>query len=383
MKVGWTVRTLSEVCEFERGLTYSKNDEVEFSRNAVLRANNIDSARSQLDLRDIRYISDSVIVPTSKKVKLGSIIICTASGSKSHLGKVAFVDKPNDYAFGGFMGQITARQCVLPRYLFRALTTSSYNEFIRGLADGININNLKFDDLRRFELPVPPLPEQQRIVAILDEAFEGLALAAANAEKNLKNARDLLRVYIRSSLELMDDGWIEAELGDICELYLPRTISKSEMTVDGDYPVFGANGLIGRYHEYNHEESQLLVTCRGATCGSINVSPEKCWVTGNSMVVQPRSSAILRDFLEYTLRFYVDFSEVITGSAQPQITRQSFAPYVIRFPSSQTEQARLVDAFRSIEAGTGDLATTYQRKLQDITQLKQSLLAKAFAGDLT
>ena len=100
MKQGWEIKKLGEVCDFYRGLTYSKKDEVEISSTGVLRSNNIDLANNQLNLEEIKYISDSIIVPKDKKIKKGSLLICTANGSKSHLGKVALIDEDYNYAFG-------------------------------------------------------------------------------------------------------------------------------------------------------------------------------------------------------------------------------------------------------------------------------------------
>jgi type I restriction enzyme S subunit len=85
---------------------------------------------------------------------------CTASGSKSHLGKIAFIDEPYGYAFGGFMGMLTPSGDLVPRYLFHLMTSGAYEDFIAALADGMNNNNLKFDELKQFQVPIPPLPEQ-------------------------------------------------------------------------------------------------------------------------------------------------------------------------------------------------------------------------------
>ena len=117
MKEELEYRPLSDLCEFQRGLTYSKGDERDFSSNVVLRANNIDLLTNQLDLSDLKYISDQIQIPSSKVIRSGSLLICTASGSKKHLGKVAFIDKEYGYAFGGFMGQITPRDSIHPRFL--------------------------------------------------------------------------------------------------------------------------------------------------------------------------------------------------------------------------------------------------------------------------
>ena len=203
----WETKTLGELCEFQRGLTYGKSDEVDASKNVVLRANNVDLATHTLDLTDLRYISNSITIPAAKKVRKGSLLICTASGSKSHLGKIAYVDEDYGYAFGGFMGQITPTPGIYGRYLFHALTSSKYKAFIEALSDGVNINNLKFDDLRQFSVSVPPLPEQQRIVAILDEAFEGIATAKANAEKSLQNALELFKSYAKGVFSRGAERW--------------------------------------------------------------------------------------------------------------------------------------------------------------------------------
>ena len=141
--------------------------------------------------------------------------------------------------------------------------------------------------------------------------------------------------------DFVQEGWKEVTLGEVCEIYQPKTISAKEMVPDGPYPVFGANGIIGRYTEYNHEEPQLLVTCRGATCGSVNVSEPFSWITGNAMVIRPKVDDLSLRYVEYFFRGAVDLDGVITGAAQPQITRKSLAPVRIGYPPLE-EQQRIV-----------------------------------------
>ena len=138
------------------------------------------------------------------------------------------------------------------------------------------------------------------------------------------------------------NGWQEMSLGEFCEIYQPKTISRKQMIEDGEYPVFGANGVIGRFNEYNHENSELLITCRGATCGSVNISLPKSWITGNAMVVRPDETLVLRRYLEYAFQGPINLSSVITGSAQPQITRANLSPVRFAFPSL-SEQQRIVN----------------------------------------
>ena len=215
MKLGWKTEPLGRLCEFQRGLTYAKGDEVDISDNIVLRATNIDLETNLLNFDELKYINNKVAVPDSKKVKKDSLMICTASGSKTHLGKVAFIDDDYGYAFGGFMGMITPKEGIVPKYLFHLMTSETYKDFIGDLSDGININNLKFDDLGRFPVAHPKPDEQRRIVSILDEALEDIAIAKTNAEKNLQNARALFDGQLESIFSQRSEGWVEKSVGQL------------------------------------------------------------------------------------------------------------------------------------------------------------------------
>jgi len=184
------VAKLSEICTFSRGLTYSKNDEVDFSKNVVLRANNINLDSNQLNFEDLRYINDSVRIKKEKIVQKNSILICTASGSKSHVGKVALIEEDYGYAFGGFMGQLTPTNKCHPKFLYYILTSGSFKDFLMTLNDGTNINNLKFSDIENYEILLPSLEEQKKIVDKLDSVFAEIRLLKVQikVEKDYANA---------------------------------------------------------------------------------------------------------------------------------------------------------------------------------------------------
>ncbi len=226
------------------------------------------------------------------------------------------------------------------------------------------------------------LAEQQRIVGVLDEAMAGIATARAHAETNLQNARALFASHLHAVFTQRGPGWVERALGETCEMYQPKTIGTKDLVPDGPYPVFGANGIIGRYDKFNHEDSQLLVTCRGATCGAVNISLPKSWITGNAMVVRPLDESLNVSFLEYAFRGGIDISKAITGAAQPQITRTNLSPLVICFPQVVAEQIKLETTFRALSAETQRLAALYERKLAALEELKKSLLHQAFSGAL-
>ena len=173
-------------------------------------------------------------------------------------------------------------------------------------------------------------------------------------------------------------GWEIKKLGEVCEMYQPKTISTKEMVDDGQYPVFGANGIIGKYDKYNHEEPQLLITCRGATCGSVNISEPKSWINGNAMVVRPKDHSIDLKFLEYLFRGGIDLSKTITGAAQPQITRQSLIPIEISYPKSLPEQQRIVAILDETFSAIDKAKANAEQNLKNAKELFESYLQGVF-----
>lgn len=153
-------------------------------------------------------------------------------------------------------------------------------------------------------------------------------------------------------------------LGDVTNLYQPKTITSKEILESGPYKVFGANGVIGYFTEYNHEAPEVLITCRGATCGTVNMSEPKSWVTGNAMVAQPKDERLDRLFLYYFLKNN-DLARVISGSAQPQITRRSLAPFQIPLPpiEVQKEIVAEIEAYQKIIDGARLVVENYHPRI--------------------
>ena len=148
---------------------------------------------------------------------------------------------------------------------------------------------------------------------------------AEGGEYNLNGPR-----YV-SEKETQDCKYDFVKLEDICEIYQPKTITQSDLIEDGEFDVWGANGIIGKYSQFNHEDSEVAITCRGATCGTVNFTTPKSWITGNAMVVKPKGPDILKEYLFWILKSK-DLTSVISGSAQPQITRAALAPFPIPLP---------------------------------------------------
>jgi len=264
MKEGWTYKQLGEVATFARGLTYSKKDEVESSKNIVLRSNNIDLLSGKLDFSELKYLDENFEIPADKRVKQGSLFICMSNGSKAHLGKVAYIDKDYNYAFGGFMGQITPTNDVDGLYLHYALSSPLYKDYIKSLSEGANINNLKFKDLSGFVIGYPSLDEQISIVSRLDAAFAKIDALKANAERQLAEARAL---FNRALTEEMTpkEGWEERPFeGCINKIPKQKQVKSKDYKTYGSFPIVSQEkDLISGYWDdesylYKHDKPIII-----------------------------------------------------------------------------------------------------------------------------
>ena len=167
-----------------------------------------------------------------------------------------------------------------------------------------------------------------------------------------------------------------AKTKGLCEICSPKqwkTIS-TDMLTDGGYPVYGANGVIGCYSEYNHEEPTLLVTCRGATCGTLNICEPYSYVNGNAMALDNLTDEVDIKYLYYYL-LNRGFEDVITGSAQPQIVRQSLQKVKVTYPDKE-RQAEIVTVLERVS----ELIALRKEQLVKLDQLVKSRFIELF-GD--
>lgn len=386
---------LADVCDFRRGLTYKKSDEVEFSRNVVLRANNINLSDHTLNFDDLRCIQTAI--PDEKKVKGGSLLICTASGSKSHLGKVAYIDSDLDYGFGGFMAMITPRCDLDPKYMFFLMTSPDFKGHLGKVTDGANINNLKFSDIKDFPVPVPPLPEQQRIVCILDQAFEGIAKAKANAERNLANAKELFESE-RESLFLEDAETEERCFDEICDitstLVDPREAAYQPMLHIGAGNIESDSGALSNVQsaaeeklisgKFIFDESMVLYSKIRPYLKKV-VAPEfRGLCSADIYPLTPNKNLIQRGYLYHMLltKQFTDFA--ILGSERagmPKVNRNHLFAYKVGVPA-MSRQTEVVGRLQDARAASENLCANYKARIRAIDELKSSILQQAFSGNL-
>lgn len=168
-------------------------------------------------------------------------------------------------------------------------------------------------------------------------------------------------------------------LGDVCELYQPHTLSLNELDMVGPYPVYGANGIIGRHSEYNHEQSELVMACRGATCGVLNITKPKSWINGNAMVIHPRDNKVELSYLVLVLTAMQEEVAAITnGAAQPQITRTNLSPLEIPLPPL-SEQRAVVERLESQLARAERVENLSRAGAAWCAHLRRAVLEEAFS----
>lgn len=190
-------KRLGEVVSYYRGVTYNKKQEVSLNSGGtkILRANNITVETNTLNFDDVKEISSSVKIKEHQWLYPNDILICAGSGSKEHVGKVAYIYKTINYAFGGFMGKLVTSEGLIPRYFFHVISSSLFKKFLDVALNATTINNLNAGLLNDFLIPIPSLSEQNRIVGILDtitDSIENLKQQIAQRRKQFEFYRDQL-----------------------------------------------------------------------------------------------------------------------------------------------------------------------------------------------
>ena len=161
----------------------------------------------------------------------------------------------------------------------------------------------------------------------------------------------------------LPNGWSLEVFTESIHVYQPATIAVKNLSPDGRFNVYGANGIIGKHTEFNHSDSELVLGCRGSV-GAVHVTTPNSWINGNAMVVRPDLSKLSKDWVKFALLGGIDTSPAVTGTAQPQITRQSLSYVQIPVPPLD-EQKRIVEILEQqlsrLEAATKSLELVQER----------------------
>jgi type I restriction enzyme S subunit len=395
MKQSWEIKKLAEVCDVIGGGTPSKKNS-KFYNGDILWATVRDMKAEIISDTEFKITEEAVKKSSTNIIPKGNVIIATRVG----LGKVCVIEK--DTAINqDLRGVVPKKPKQLDnRFLFQWFKSISH--LIVDEGTGATVQGVKLPFIKDLPIPIPPLPEQQRIVSILDEAFAAIARAKANAEQNLKNAKELFESYLQGVFEKKGDGWEECNLEDNIKLidYRGRTPQKTE---SGVRLITAKNVKLGFLQlepqefiaEDNYESwmtrgipnvGDVIFTTEAPLANVAQIeSDEKLAFAQRIIVMQPNRKKLNPTFLKYMLLSTPIRNKILgkgTGATVVGIKSSLLKKIPITFPKSIDEQQTIVRQLDALRAETQKLEAVYQKKIDDLEELKKSILQKAFAGEL-
>jgi type I restriction enzyme S subunit len=400
MKDGWEHKKLGEVCH---KITDGTHATPTYTKEGVPFLSVKNLTRGFIDFSDTRFISDDEHKLLTKRCKpVRDDILYTKVGTT---GIAQVVDVDEEFSIFVSVALLKVKhEIIFNRFLEHFLNSPYAREQARKRTRGMANKNLVITDIKEIEIRFPKsLPEQQRIVGILDEAFDGIATAKANAEKNLQNARALFESYLQAIFTQRGDGWFEKRLEELGTITSSKRIFKSEYVTLG-VPFYRtkeikelANGREittelfiseARYREIKTsfgvpKKGDILLTAIG-TIGEIYVveGDDDFYFKDGNVLWLKGFTTINPHFLRYVLVSFVEsLNKLAHGSAYSALPIQKLNAHRIFVPSL-TEQKAIICQLDSLAAETQRLEAIYRQKLAALDELKKSLLHRAFNGEL-
>lgn len=406
MKQGWEARELEEISDFINGLWTGKKPP--YLKVAVIRNTNF-TKDNLLDYNNIAYLDVERKQFSTRKLRPGDIILEKSGGGPSQpVGRVVlFCKTEGDYSFSNFTSviRIKDKDKVDPYYLHKFL----HYLYITGVTEKMQnhttgIRNLRFADYKKIIIPLPPLPEQQRIVAILDEAFAAIDLAKVNTQKNLQNATEVFSTHLNNVFANPGRDWKQNKLGDYFDITSSKRVFQSEWKDQG-VPFYRAreivklsqNGFVNNdlfisdemYKSYSEKygipkAGDLMVTGVGTLGICYVVRPEdKFYFKDGNIIWLKKTGEINSKFVGYafksdSLRKQIDNSIGVTVGT---FTIEKAKSTLLNVPPLQV-QRQIVENLDSLTAKTKKLEEVFKLKLTHLEELKRSILQKAFNGEL-
>lgn len=298
------------------------------------------------------------------------------------------------------------RKIILDEWIVYFLNFSDLTPFITGMT----VPKLNQEKMRSIPIPVPPLPEQQRIVSILDEAVTFIAKAKANAEQNLRNAKELFESYLQSAFKNKGDDWEEKKLGDLCDIKHGYAFEGNDFETDylGDRPIvltpgnFSENSTLifnskntkrcnAHYpKEYKFEIGDLVVVMTDLS-SKMKILGKPALIEEKNILHNQRIGRFVFSESSINIRYLFYFLQTneyltnIRGSATGTMVRHTAPKRIlgikVPLPTLQMQQT-IVQNLDALSVETKKLEAICQQKISDLEELKKSILQKAFNGEL-
>lgn len=379
MKQGWEIKKLGEVCDFQNGFAFQSKS---YKENGlpILRITNIQN--NEIDTKELVYFDTKDYKVNLDRFKVYQYdLLIAMSGATT--GKLGINKSETVFYLNQRVGKFIPKKLLNKAFLYYFLTTK-VEESLR-IAAGAAQPNLSTEQINNFEIPLPPLPEQQRIVSILDEAFAAIAKAKANAEHNLKNAKELFESYLQGVFE--NGKWETKTIETVCnEIFAggdaPKNNFSTESNEEHKIPIYGNAvkdmGLYGYTDFARVTKPCVTIAARGSGTGHTELRNEPFLPIVRLIVCIPDINQMSTEFFKYTIDNLVIQK---SGSAIPQLTVPMIKDYKIPVPTIE-EQKQLVEKAETLRAEIKRLEAIYHQKLLNLEELKKSVLQKAFNGEL-
>jgi type I restriction enzyme S subunit len=376
MKAGWQTNKLGEVCSFlNRGISpkYLEEGGIYVLNQKCVRDHKVNFSLARRHDTSVKSVS------SERLVQAGDVLInSTGTGT---LGRVAQLrETPTDPTTVD--SHVTIARPIPGKFFsdFFGYMLIFIEEAIKEAGEGCGGQTelARAVLAERFSVSYPTSHiEQQRIVAILDQAFDSIATAKANAEKNLQNAHTFFESHLQSVFTERGVGWMETTVGDQLTLQRGFDITKSEQR-DGTVPVVSSGG-IKSFHDTPMVNAPGVVIGRKGTLGTCFFLDQDFWPHDTTLWVRDFKANEPR--FVYYLLLALDVKHLDSGTANPALNRNQVHPIKISWPPVSKQQ-ELIAQFDSLSEETQRLESIYQQKLTALDDLKKSLLHQAFSGNL-
>jgi type I restriction enzyme, S subunit len=389
---GWKVTNLGKFCEFYNGKAHEKcideNGEFIVVNSKFISSDGKITKRTKENLFPL-YKNDIVMVMSD--VPKGKA-----------LAKCYIIEDHNKYSLNQRICAIRSDKFDI-EFLYYHLNRHPY---LLSFDNGGNQTNLRKDDILNCPLFFPSLDEQKRIVAILDEAFEGIDQAIRNTEKNLANARELFDSYLNKIFTQKGDTWEKKKLEDVCIQITDGKHGDCNNEENSGYFFLSAKDIKQDKLNYENarqitkedfnethkrtklEPSDILITNSG-TIGRTAIVPEddrtyKTTFQKSVAILKPIKEQINSEFCRYSLMAHLDHMvNISAGTAQKNLLLRDLRAHQFYMPDTVDEQKIIATKLDDFSGETQRLETIYRKKIAALNELKQSILQKAFTGQLT
>jgi|GEM_PF-116523 Restriction endonuclease S subunits len=382
---GWEIKKLGEVCEIVNGSTPLRSNK-DFWENGNFPWFTIDDIREQgrIISKTKQKVTEAALSKLRVLPKDTVLLCCTASVGEYAITKIELT---TNQQFNGLI--VKDRNILSPEFLMHYCST--LKDKLLNLSGKTTIDFIAIGKLKSLEIPLPPLHEQQRIVSILDEAFAAIEKAKANAEQNLKNAKELFESYLQGVFEKKGDGWEKKKLGEVIEYDKNQNIHKGLPYVGLEHIESNSGRFVGSLEPQVVKSSTFYFNEQHVLYGRLRPYLNKVLLPdfeghcSTEIFPIKVGKQIAREFLFYWLIAGSTVKKIDatwTGARMPRANMNQVLEFDFAFPPLE-EQQTIIRQLDALRAETQKLEELYQKKIDNLEELKKSILQKAFNGELS